>query len=188
MCTETTAVWFLGLEFKPRCRFLCDPREEFQSSLTSKFAGTQTLCYFCSSESSRGTNFTDVHQKFKSFHGSRWRAPYERTNLTSHLHSGFSSVFVEDFSDYLHVCYTWRGNRVLIYFNPIFEPRNSLRSLCYSNGIIIVSSLEDFLHFWCSVFEFKANLTHCPFKSVIIQLRIPLNTHKNNHQLRYVVE
>jgi hypothetical protein len=45
-------------------------------------------------------------------------------------------------------------------------------------GIIIDSCLKDVVWFWCSVFEFKANLKPSSFKSVIIKLRIAINTHK----------
>jgi hypothetical protein len=110
LCTETTAVWFLGFEFKPTYRLLYDPREEFQSSLTSTCAGTQTLCYFCSSESSRGTFFTDIHQKFTSSLR-RWRAPYERPNLPATVTVVFrrsSLKILHTFSTF-YVCVTIWG-------------------------------------------------------------------------------
>lgn len=110
LCTKTTAVWFLGLEFKPRYRFLYDPREEFQSSLTSICAGTQTLGYFCPSESSRGTIFTDIHQKFTSSLRS-WLAPYKRPNLPATVTVVFrrsSLKILQTFSKF-YVCVTTEG-------------------------------------------------------------------------------
>ena len=48
-----------------------------------------------------------------------WRAPCDRPNLPATFTVVFHRYFVEDFADFLYVlrlCYTWRGNRILIFW------------------------------------------------------------------------
>jgi hypothetical protein len=80
---ESTDVWFICRNTKPRCRLLLQPPGESVglSGLHLSVPDTQTCHYFSLSVSNRDTNFVAIHWMFKFSLQIRLKDPYGRPNL-----------------------------------------------------------------------------------------------------------
>jgi hypothetical protein len=157
------------------------------SDLIQQFMANTRHC-FCSSVSNRGTNFTDIHDMYKSSIRICWHVPYERRNLTAlpeivprssslmiwHTFSMFSSVWpvvgrpeCEQSSTTVFLGLNRENHSKVCGLPTALWPNAVMSIWCISN--VVLSGL------WSKTY------CKCVLPSAIRKFQIAISTHNNRH-------